>query len=176
MKVILYMAITVNGMIAKEDDDTSFVSETELESFDAAIKHAGNIIVGRRTYEVMKENNEFNEVDALRGTRVVVVTNGDMLSLLSENHSISTEPKQALYVLENEGFREALVAGGGMLNGSFMQENLLDEIYVDVEPIILGKGIKLFGDKEFEAKLELLGVRKLNSNIIQLHYKILSGK
>lgn len=37
MKVILYMAITVNGMIAKEDDDTSFVSETELKSLDAAI-------------------------------------------------------------------------------------------------------------------------------------------
>jgi riboflavin biosynthesis pyrimidine reductase len=32
MKVILYMAITANGIIAKADDDTSWISKEEWDS------------------------------------------------------------------------------------------------------------------------------------------------
>jgi len=41
--------------------------------------------------------------------------------------------------LEKEKFNQALVAGGGTLNASFMAENLIDEIYIDVEPKFLAK-------------------------------------
>jgi len=41
-------------------------------------------------------------------------------------------------------FEEVIVAGGGMLNASFIADNLVDEICLDIEPIILGEGIPLF--------------------------------
>jgi riboflavin biosynthesis pyrimidine reductase len=66
-----------------------------------------------------------------------------------------------------------LVAGGGKLNGSFMKEGLIDDIYLDVEPTILGNGIKLFGDRELEKKLRLIGMKRLSRNEIQLHYKVI---
>lgn len=47
MKVILYMATTINGLIAKENDNVSWVSETEWESFSGMIKKTGNMIIGR---------------------------------------------------------------------------------------------------------------------------------
>jgi riboflavin biosynthesis pyrimidine reductase len=78
-----------------------------------------------------------------------------------------------LKLLKERGFKTALVGGGGKLNSSFMKERLVDEIYLEVTPMIFGKGIKVFEDSNFEAKLELLGVKKLSSNEIQLHYKIL---
>jgi dihydrofolate reductase len=173
MKVILYTVMTINGFIAKENDDTSFVSETALESFDAIIKRTGNMIIGRRTYEVMKKNNEFDEVEVLKDTRVIIVADTNTPSILSKNHSIATSPKQALETLEREGFSEVLVAGGGMLNGSFMAENLIDEIYINVEPVVFGKGIRLFGEKDFETKLELVETKKLSENEIHLHYRVL---
>lgn len=54
-----------------------------------------------------------------------------------------------------------------------MKEGLVDEIYLDIEPIVLGKGIQLFEDADFESKLELLETRKFSNNEIQLHYKVL---
>ena len=54
-----------------------------------------------------------------------------------------------------------------------MEDGLIDEIYLDIEPIIFGKGIKLFADNNFEVKLKLLGIRNLTEDILQLHYKVL---
>lgn len=67
-----------------------------------------------------------------------------------------------------------MVCGGGELNGSFMKENLVDEIYLDIEPVAFGKGIELFGNKaDFEVNLEVIGVKNISPNEIQLHYKVL---
>lgn len=60
-----------------------------------------------------------------------------------------------------------------MIIPAFMKEGLINEIYLDVEPLIFGKGIKLFADSDFEYNLELLEVNKLNENTVQLHYKVI---
>jgi len=49
MKTILYMAMAINGFIAKENDDTSFVSEVECNGFRKMIGNVGNMIIGSRT-------------------------------------------------------------------------------------------------------------------------------
>jgi len=78
--------------------------------------------------------------------------------------------KAALDILKDAD--EVVVAGGGKLNASFLKEGLVDEIYLDVEPIAFGKGIKLFDDEDFEVNLELIEVNKISQNEIQLHYKV----
>lgn len=171
MKVILYMAITVNGFIAKENDDTSFVSEIEWESFSSMIKRTGNMIIGRRTYEVMLQNNEF-EKSKLDKIKTVVVTNSSLNIHNKDVIFLAHSPKEALNILQKKGFKKILVCGGGKLNAGFMQENLVDEIYLDVESLVLGKGIKLFADADFEASMKLTSIRKLSKNEIQLHYKV----
>ncbi len=164
------MAITVNGMIAKENNDTSFVSDIEWSSFKAMINKTENMIIGRRTYEIMRKNDELGDLNSVK---IVVVTNKDSFSVDNPNHSIAKSPKDALSILEKQGFNKTLVAGGGRLNAAFMSENLIDEIYLDVEPIAFGKGIELFAEKDFETKLKLLETKKLSDDEIQLHYKVL---
>ena len=170
MKVILYMTITVNGFIAKENDDTSFVSEVEWGNFRKTVKSVGNIIIGSRTYKIMRDGGEFEN---LRNVRVIIVSNNINFKTIADNHSIVKNPQNALTILEKEGFNQALVAGGGTLNASFMAENLVDEIYLDIEPIVFGKGIKLFKKNDFETKLKLIETKKLSDNEIQLHYQVL---
>lgn len=170
MKVILYMAITINGFIAKENDDTSFVSEIEWDSFRNMIKSAGNMIIGSRTYEIMRDSEEFKN---LENTRVLVVSENANFKTIANNHSVAKTPQDALAILGKEGFDSALVAGGGTLNASFMAENLIDEIYLDVEPVVFGKGIRLFRENDFETNLRLLETKKLSDNEIQLHYQVL---
>ena len=169
MKTILYMAMSMDGFIAKANDDTSFVSDAEWRSFRAMVQRTKNLIVGARTYAIMKKGNEF---EGLEDIRVLVVAADSSSELLNEKHSFAPSPKEALAALEKEGFQEALVAGGGTLNGSFMQEGLLDELFLDIEPIALGAGIQLFGGKELDAKLKLLGTKKLSEDEIQLHYQV----
>lgn len=65
------------------------------------------------------------------------------------------------------------VSGGSSINSLFMESGLIDEIYIDVEPIVLGSGIKLFAEEDFEYDLEFLKVNKINPHTIQLHYKVI---
>jgi len=54
-----------------------------------------------------------------------------------------------------------------------MAEKLIDEIYIDVEPRVFGRGIPLFNGNDFDANLKLLETKKLSDNEIQLHYQVL---
>lgn len=166
MKVILYLSVTANGLIAKENDDTSWVSPTEWKSFSNMVQKVGNMVIGRRTYEVMCRNKEFEKLGKVK---VVVVS-----KTLKTNKKITTvkSPWEALAYLQQQDFSTALVCGGAQLNSSFMKEKLITEIYLDIEPIILGKGIQLFADTEFEAKLKLIGIKKLSKDEVQLQYKV----
>lgn len=171
MKVILYMAITPNGVIATTDDDTSWVTETEWASFSGMIKKAGNMIIGRRTYKIMLKNDEFNRSN-LNEIKTIVLNESPIKVHNPKFVSVAKSPQEALNILEKQKFKTIMVCGGGGLNSSFVKEDLVDEIYLDIEPIIFGRGIKLFAEANFETKLELIGTKKLSKNEIQLHYKV----
>ncbi len=167
MKVILYMAISLNGMIAKSDDDTGWISKEEWDSYSLAVRTAGNLIVGHRTYGILTKQPEFSE---FKDVKLVVVAQEDFQTL-AQNHLVARSPKEALDILSD--FEQVVVAGGGTLNASFVEENLVDEVYIDVEPIILGQGIPLFRDKKFERSLKFIGQKKISDNEIQLHYEVI---
>ncbi len=170
MKVTLYMSTTPNGLIARENDDVNFISPLGWDDYRAMVNRVGNLIVGRRTYELMEESGEFQNFSNIK---IIVVTNDNSYEVRQPNHFAATSPHEALSLLAEDGTSEALLGGGGALNTSFAAENLIDEIYLDIEPAVFGKGIDLFGGKNFEMKLKLLETKKLSADEIQLHYKVL---
>ena len=170
MKIILYMGISVNGYIAREDGDSEWTSEEDLNGFYVHSKKAGNIIMGRNTYLAALKSGYFPFPDALN----IVLSNQKIENKWGDNVFITNKsPKEVIEILEQKKFITAFLAGGGKLNSSFVKENLIDEIYIDVEPLIIGRGIKIFADADFELELKLLEVKKLNPNTVQLHYKVI---
>ncbi len=167
MKVILYMAITANGMIAGNDDETNWLTEEEAASYCAIVRAAGCLIVGRRTYHILTKQPEFQE---FKDAKLVVVSH-DAVELVDPRHAVARSPQEALSLLSD--FTEVIVAGGGVLNASFLAENLVDELYLDIEPVVLGNGIPLFKGGDFEHSLKLLDQKMLSENEIQLHYAVI---
>lgn len=168
MKVILYMAISTNGYIAKTNDETPW-SDEEWESFKQMSEACGNIILGKRTFDLAVANGDFPFTDSLH----VICTTKKAETSTFNNTFFVNSPSQALALLERKGFETAMVGGGGTLNSAFLEEELVDEIYLDVEPLLFGKGLPLFSMADFTANLELLETKKLNKNTLQLHYKVL---
>jgi dihydrofolate reductase len=129
-------------------------------------REVGNIIVGHRTYNILTKQPGFFD---LKNVKIVVVAT-QPVQLVADNHKIADNPQAALHLFDDQ--EEVLVAGGGKLNSSFLEANLVDEMYLDVEPVIFGKGIGLFTGKDFENKLMFLGMKHITENEIQLQYKI----
>lgn len=167
MKVILYMATTLNGYIAKENNETPW-SEEEWASYSNIIKSTKNIIIGYKTYKIMKKNTEFKKI----GNPLTIVLTSKKIKA-ERNTIFLNSPKEALKLLKDKGFKQTILAGGSKLNTSFLKENLIDEIYLDIEPFIFGNGIKLFEDIDFEVKLKLIETKLLSKNLVQLHYSII---
>ena len=169
MRVILYMAITPNGLIDKKDGSADFLTKKESDSYVRAVKMAGALVIGRKTYEMLSKKAEFKKF--VKAKIKIVVVSRKKLYFSNSNHCVAHSPIGAL--MELKGLKQVIVAGGGILNASFLSKNLIDEIYLDVEPNLFSKGINLFEGGDFDLKLKLLGTKMLSENEIQLHYKIL---
>jgi len=171
MKVILYMGVSINGYIAKTDGDSEWTSDEDLKGFFDNSKKAGNIVMGKNTFHAANSYGYFPFPEALN----IVVTHEKFENTWG-NKVIFTDrsPREVLSLLGERGFTSAFLAGGGLLNSSFAKEKLIDEIYLDVEPLLLGKGIPVFAPStDFEFELKLLDVNKLNKDTVQLHYQVL---
>lgn len=169
MKVILYMTITANGIIAKHDDSADFITPAESASYVAAVKNSGALIIGHRTYEILSTQPEFQEF-LKAGVKVVAVSHVDF-ELKDTSHSVAHSPQEALELLKD--FKEVIVAGGGKLDASFLDTNLIDEIYLDIEPAIVSEGIPLFNGSRTDKELKFLGSKMFSENEIQLHYEVI---
>ncbi|WP_328284016.1 dihydrofolate reductase family protein [Niallia circulans] len=63
------------------------------------------------------------------------------------------------------------IVGGGELLYSFMKEKLVDEIIVTIAPTILGNGIPLFKEGNYQLDLSLKRLRTFNQ-FVELHYVV----
>jgi len=170
MKLTIYNAISIDGFIAKEGRDSDWVSEVDVPYFEKAIKNAGCIIMGRKTFKQYE-----GELYPFEGVRNIVITrNPEEIGKYPNVMATQNSPKQIRDMLENLGHKAAIIAGGGETNASFLQARVVDEIILSVHPIIIGKGIKLFEleDSIFGVELEKISVKELTEGLIQITYRV----
>lgn len=154
------MAISADGFIAGPDDDVDWVGEESWESYLGFVKGCDVILVGKNTYSLMQKD-EF-----VSGTKYFVVTNDPDFD--SGNYEkISIESIADIPRAEKIG-----VIGGGELNGSLTSLGVIDEIILDIEPIVLGQGKRLFGSYEGKMNLELQSSKTIGQSTTQNQYKV----
>ena len=167
MKVTLYMAISIDGYIAKKDGDSHWVSEADSKIFEKKIEEAGCIVVGRKTFD-----QYYNDLYPVEGVTNIVLTNDATRKDKNENVIFVPSPKEALQVAEKKGYDKVLLIGGGHVNGTFIQENLIDDVFLSVHPLVLGEGIKIFENFRKQVELNFVGSKEMEDGLVQLHYKI----
>src|SRR3989344_9671574 len=169
MKVILTMATSANGIIATKEGSEDFLSHTNWIQFVKLAKRVGCFIWGRKTYEaVSKWKGDY--LKDLENVKKIVISGSNIE--LKEGFELTHSPKEALEILERNGFKEAIITGGATINSEFAKRDLIDEVILDVNPAILGNGIPVFQPEDFELKLELVDAKKIIDGIVELRYKV----
>ena len=164
------MDITVNGYIAREDGEEDFFEEQNWKDFVETVKKFGNCIFGRKTYDAVKAWGEQYGLDDLAGSRVIIVTTSEIENpepYITVVHS----PEEALKTLAEAGFTEALVSGGSMINYSFLKAKLVDELVLNINSIIVKKGMPFFSPEDMDIKLHLLNSEQ-KDQVITTTYKV----
>ena len=169
MKVILYMATSVNGNITSGKSDSDWVDKADWKMFHKVITDSGVMVMGSETYKQFA--TDFPQKGALN----VVVTKKK--NLLAKNIKgvlfTNKSPKELITELSKQGYKQIALIGGETLNTSFIKENFIDEVYVDIHPLLIGKGLRLFGEiNKYFKKLKLMNVTKMDHDLVLLRYKV----
>jgi dihydrofolate reductase len=171
-KVILYIAISVDGYIAKPNDDLDFLSIVEQEGEDYGyvdfINTIDTVILGRKTYDwVLSKVQEFPHSD--KETYVITRTPRQNIGNIK---FYSGNLKELVLKLKQVDGQNIFVDGGAEIVNALLQENLIDEFYISIIPILVGTGIRLFKDGRSEQQLKLVESKHFDTGLVQLHYKL----
>lgn len=166
MHVILMVAVTVDGKIARNADHfPDWTGKADKKLYVEVTKKAGVMIMGSKTFDIIGR--------VLPGRKTVVMTRNPERQ--SDNPDLvftSDEPEKILDDLAAQGYEEAVVAGGAKINRLFAQRGLVDELLVTLSPFAFGEGVSMFSG-DVDLKLSLKEVTKLDENTICLRYGVI---
>lgn len=167
-KIVLFIAVSLDGYIAREDGNLDWLTAVEGEGdngFSAFYQTIDTMLMGKGTYDhLMRIVEEFPHSDKICYVFSRSETRQDpYVQFINEDI-----PQFVRRLKEEEGTNIWLVGGGGVLD-PLLKENAVDEFIITVTPIILGKGIPLFKQNNPEIKLKLVE-QKSYGQFTQMHY------
>ncbi len=170
-KVILYIAMSLDGYIARENDDIDWLSMVENPPEDygyaAFVQNVDTVIMGRKTYDkVCSFGIEFPH----KGRKCYVLSRTKTGA--DENVEYYSGNLESLILdLKNTEGGNIFVDGGAETVNELLKLGMIDEFIVSIIPIFLGSGIRLFKDGRPEQKLKLRGSTEYAAGLVKLWYE-----
>lgn len=172
-KVILYIATSVDGYIARKNGDINWLSIVETENqdygYEAFYQTIDTVLLGRKTYEQVLTFGDFPYCEkdcyvfsskSQTNTDYVQFADGDIVNFVDD--------------LKKKEGKDIWLVGGSKLIKSFMSYDLIDEYIISMIPMILGEGIPLFKNCGSQ-HLKLLDIKRYTIGLVQLHYTRISN-
>lgn len=172
-KVILYIATSLDGFIAGENDDLGFLSTVETPGEDYGytnfVNSVDTVIMGRKTYDkVLGFGIPFPHAGrkcyVYSNTRSgsdenVAYYNGNMGDLIAQ-------------LKQTEG-KDIFIDGGAELVNELLKQKLIDRYCLSIIPYIVGSGVQLFKQGRPQQKLKFLHSATFPSGLVQMWYDVL---
>lgn len=169
--VTLFVAMSVDGFIAEENDGLDFLKVVERPGEDYGYKDfvsgVDTVILGRKTYEIElgfglpfwhHERKCYVVSRTLQGENEhATFYNGDLGDLIGR--------------LKGEEGKGIYVDGGAELVGELLKRDLLDRLVLSVIPTLVGSGRPLFTRDRSLQDLRLLRSETYPSGLVQLWYE-----
>ena len=172
-KLSLFIATSLDGYIAKPNDDLSFLKLVEKKGEDYGYKEftetIDTLIIGRRTYDyVVKEIGASHYDNGERNVYVITRTERPNSGRITFYTGNLTELVQQL---KSENGKNIYCDGGAEIINELLERDLIDEFIISVVPVLLGNGTRLFKDGRPEQVLEFVKAKAFETGLIQINYK-----
>jgi dihydrofolate reductase len=185
MRTITYGgAVSLDGFLAGADASIDWLhfSKDVQQVMADYWKDIDTILWGRKTYQVSvamkspsakkpaKAKNARRKQPALRNyvfSRTLRTLDDPSVEL------VTSDAVEFVRALKQRPGKEICLMGGGELAQSLLAAGLVDEIGLNIHPILLGSGIPTFRDPGHRVKLTLAECRQIEGGCILASYKVL---
>jgi dihydrofolate reductase len=173
--VTLHVVSSLDGFIARKDNTVSWLDAhgstyeagVSISAAEAAafVKTIDCYVLGSRTYE------HALELGWPYGDTPTMVVTGRKLPARTKSVEFYSGDLQAL--LEEKlapRYRNIWLVGGAILSQRFLELGLVNEIRLTIAPVLLGDGLRLFGDSQTEKRWDLKNVVAYKNGFVELSY------
>lgn len=185
-KVVLGLGISLDGYIARKNGAVDWLSMDWDYDWTAFFKTIDVVLMGRKTWDVAlgmspqtkskskskkKASNPYGAMETYVFSNTLPDSGVDGVEIVSGNL------KEFIANLKAKGGKNIWLSGGGELAKSFLDEDLVDEIYLGVTPLLLGAGLPLFPELIREVPLRFVSCnvckhKKEDNAMLELVYEV----
>ena len=186
MKASVYIATSLDGFIARENGDLDWLSggdnggagEDEGDSggpgedygFHEFLSSIDTLVMGRKTFELVVASGQWPY-----GRKQVVVLSSNPVKipsyLIETVDTQSFSPTELVKRLSESGAKHLYVDGGNTIQG-FLNAGLIQHIIITRVPVLIGRGIPLFGSVNRDIMLQHLETRSFPNGFVQSKYDV----
>jgi dihydrofolate reductase len=184
-KLVLFIHTSLDGFVAGPNGEMDWINVDE-EIFDFAgqrTNEADTALYGRVTYQMMESywptaaqlptatkhdvehSRWYNKVAKVVLSRTLKGEN--LTNTLIIDGNLAAE----IVKLKQEAGKDILMFGSPTAAHSLMAEKLIDDYWLFVNPILLGRGIPLFNGVKEKSALKLVASNIFSSGVVCLHYE-----
>lgn len=161
-----FIAASIDGRISlSSTKKPDWTSQEDWEFFQASLAQMDAVVVGRNTYKAARER--------LIKRNTFVLTS-QIKSSIQKGSVVFVNPKKVKLKDLLKNYKKVAVVGGNEVYRFMLEEGLLDEIYLTLEPYIFGRGKEMFIHCKKNTSLKLVSSTVLNEKgSLLLHYLVL---
>ncbi len=164
MNIFIISALTTDGYIAKNSTHAAmWTSKEDKKRFIEITKRAGVIVMGQNTWQTLGKPLK---------DRLNIVYSPTTLATVPGMETTTLSPQELVKSLEARGFKEVAICGGSMIYTMFMKSGLVSKLYLTIEPVLFGDGMRLFKE-DLDYRLKLLNCEKTEGGTLLLEYDVI---
>jgi len=186
-KLFVFMMVSLDGYMEGENHDLSWHnvdSEFNNEFAIPQLKDVGRLLFGHRTYDLMHDYWPTPEarkndpiVAELMNTIPKIVVSHSLQKVDDEEHwknirLMHNNVVEEVQKLKNESQEDIGVFGSNNLCVTLLENNLIDELRIMVNPVVIGHGTPLFKGIDKRYNFALQNSRQFNNGNVLLTYSI----
>jgi len=174
-RIIYYVACSIDGYISGINNDISgFVSSGNgVEKYLDDLKEFETVIMGKNTYEfgykygLKPGKPAYPHMMHYIFSKTLSFNNPDeKINVIKNMHTDEIEN------IKNNSATDVYLCGGGIFAGWLLDNELIDILKLKVNPLILGEGVKIFGNSTKNYKLKLIRKEGYDEGLLINTYEI----
>ena len=172
-KVILGFGVSIDGYIARRNGAIDFLvmdqeAETLMAEFFAKID---TTVMGRKTAAAVVKMRKSGDIPDTPGMANYVISRRWKPGKREGFEVVRGSLTAFVRKIKRRAGKDIYLGGGGELARSFLQEDLVDELYIGVSPIMLGDGIPAFPGKFPQRDFNLTECKSYSNGSVALRYE-----
>lgn len=174
-KIVYYVASSTDGFISGPNDDISgFVGTGNgVDKYLADLANFDTVIMGRNTYEFGYKYGLQPGQSAYPHMKHYIFSNRLTLENPSPNVKVMKLDIGQIEQLKMQQGTDIYLCGGGKFAGWLLENQKIDILKLKLNPLILGEGIKMFGNSTRNHKLQLVDSSDYENGLQIMTYNVI---